>query len=55
MKKVKYDVFVSYRRTAYDTANLIAEKLRHAGYRVFVEFSRCQRVNVKEYAVSCMS
>lgn len=37
MKKAKYDVFVSYRRTAYDTANLIAEKLRHAGYRVFFD------------------
>lgn len=25
MEPRKYDVFVSYRRTAYDTANLIAE------------------------------
>lgn len=35
--KNKYDIFISYRRTAYDTANLIAEKLRHAGYRVFFD------------------
>lgn len=37
MKKEKYDIFVSYRRTAYDTANLIAVKLRHAGYKVFFD------------------
>jgi hypothetical protein len=35
--KGKYDIFISYRRTAYDTANLIAVKLRHAGYRVFFD------------------
>ena len=34
---MKYDIFISYRRTAYDTANLIAEKLRHAGYSVFLD------------------
>lgn len=37
MEQTKYDVFISYRRTAYDTANLIAEKLRHAGYNVFFD------------------
>ena len=37
MESRKYDVFVSYRRTAYDTANLIAEKLRHSGYHVFFD------------------
>lgn len=37
MGRTKYDVFISYRRTAYDTANLIAVKLRHAGYRVFFD------------------
>ncbi len=37
MKKPKYDIFISYRRTAYDTANLIAVKLRHAGYKVFFD------------------
>lgn len=37
MKGKKYDIFISYRRTAYDTANLIAEKLRHAGYCVFFD------------------
>lgn len=35
-----YDIFISYRRTAYDTANLIAEKLRHAGYRVFFDIDK---------------
>lgn len=37
MKREKYDIFISYRRTAYDTANLIAVKLRHAGYKVFFD------------------
>ena len=36
-KKANYDIFISYRRTAYDTANLIAEKLRNAGYCVFFD------------------
>lgn len=32
MKDKKYNVFISYRReTAFDTANLITEKLRNAG------------------------
>lgn len=35
--KQKYDIFISYRRTAYDTANLIAVKLRHAGYKAFFD------------------
>lgn len=34
----KYDIFISYRRTtSFDTANLIAEKLRNAGYSVFFD------------------
>ena len=33
----KYDVFISYRRTGFDTANLIATHLRSAGYRVFFD------------------
>ena len=37
MRKENYDIFISYRRTAYDTANLIAVKLRHAGYKVFFD------------------
>lgn len=37
IKKPRYDIFISYRRTAYDTANLIAVKLRHTGYKVFFD------------------
>ena len=37
MANNNYDIFISYRRTAYDTANLIAVKLRHAGYKVFFD------------------
>lgn len=34
---MKYDVFISYRRDAFESANLIAEKLRSAGYSVFFD------------------
>ncbi len=35
---MKYDIFISYRRqNSFDTASLIAEKLRHAGYNVFFD------------------
>ena len=37
MKTLQYDIFISYRRTSYNTAKLIAEKLRHAGYKVFFD------------------
>lgn len=33
----KYSVFISYRRTGFETANLIAEKLRSMGYSVFFD------------------
>lgn len=46
-KPVKYDVFISYRRDAFESANLIAEKLRSAGYTVFfdVEMLRSGKFN----------
>lgn len=34
---MKYSVFISYRRTGFETANLIAEKLRSMGYSVFFD------------------
>lgn len=33
----QYDVFISYRRSSYESANLIATRLRAAGYRVFFD------------------
>lgn len=54
MKKKTYDVFVSYRRTgAFETAGLIAEKLRSADYNVFldVESLRSGKFNEQLYAV----
>lgn len=33
----RYDIFISYRRTAYETANLIATRLKASGYRVFFD------------------
>lgn len=34
---MEYDVFISYRRSSYDTANLIATRLKAAGYSVFFD------------------
>ena len=34
---MKYDIFISYRRASFESANLIAEKLRRAGYSVFFD------------------
>lgn len=50
---MKYDIFISYRRSSYDTANLIATKLKAAGYRVFfdMETLRSGKFNEQLYAV----
>lgn len=49
----KYDVFVSYRRTSSESANLIATTLRAKGYRVFfdVESLRGGKFNEQLYEV----
>ena len=33
----RYDIFISYRRSSYESANLIATRLRASGYRVFFD------------------
>lgn len=50
---VKYEVFVSYRRTSSESANLIATTLRAKGYRVFfdVESLRGGKFNEQLYDV----
>lgn len=53
-KKSSYTIFISYRRDgAFETASLIAEKLRNAGYKVFldVESLRSGKFNEQLYAV----
>lgn len=49
----KYDIFISYRRTSFDTANLIATKLSMAGYSVFldIETLRSGKFNEKLFEV----
>lgn len=49
----QYDVFVSYRRSSYESANLIATRLRAAGYSVFfdLETMRSGLFNEQLYAV----
>lgn len=53
MRKDKFDIFVSYRRTSYDTANLIATRLRALGYSVFfdTESLRSGKFNDQLYEV----
>lgn len=50
---MKYDVFISYRRTSYETANLIATRLKSKGYRVFfdLESMRSGLFNEQLYSV----
>ena len=48
-----YDIFISYRRASYDTANLIATRLKAAGYSVFfdLESLRSGKFNEQLYSV----
>lgn len=52
MSKQHYDVFISYRRDAYDSANLIATRLKAEGYRVFfdLETMRSGKFNEQLYS-----
>ncbi len=45
---MKYDVFVSYRRSSFESANLIAEKLRSMGYSVFFDVESLRSGNFNE-------
>lgn len=49
----RYDVFVSYRRSSYESANLIATRLKAAGYSVFfdLETMRSGLFNEQLYSV----
>lgn len=49
----KYDIFISYRRSSYDTANLVATRLRAEGYSVFfdMETLRSGKFNEQLYNV----
>lgn len=38
--KYNYDIFISYRRSSYDVANLIATRLESAGYSVFFDMEK---------------
>lgn len=37
IKVEKYDIFISYRRTSFKTANLVASRLKSAGHSVFID------------------
>lgn len=53
MKPKQYDIFISYRRSSYDTANLVATRLRAEGYSVFfdMETLRSGKFNEQLYNV----
>lgn len=44
----KHDIFISYRRSSYDTANLVATRLRAAGYSVFFDMDTLRNGNFDE-------
>ncbi len=44
----QYDVFVSYRRTSFESANLISEKMRAMGYSVFFDVETLRSGNFNE-------
>lgn len=50
---MQYDIFISYRRSSYDLANLIATRLKAAGYTVFfdIEALRAGKFNEQLYEV----
>ena len=53
-EQAQYDIFISYRRAgSFETASLIAERLKNAGYRVFfdIESLRSGKFNEKLYSV----
>ncbi|MBR2025539.1 MAG: TIR domain-containing protein [Alistipes sp.] len=39
-QKRHYDIFISYRRSSYDVANLIATRLQSVGYNVFFDMEK---------------
>ena len=43
-----YDIFISYRRTAFESANVIATKLRAEGYRVFLDVESLRSGNFND-------
>lgn len=49
----RYDIFISYRRSSYDIANLVATRLKAAGYSVFfdIEALRSGKFNEQLYNV----
>lgn len=48
-----YDIFISYRREAFESASLICEKLKAAGYKVFLDLEamRSGKFNEQLYQV----
>lgn len=49
--KVKYDIFISYRRTAFETANLLATRLKAIGYRVFFDLEEMNQGKFNEQLI----
>ena len=49
----QYDIFISYRRSSYESANLIATRLKAAGYSVFfdLESMRSGKFNEQLFGV----
>ena len=52
---VKYDIFISYRREAFEQANLFATRLKAAGYRVFFDIEAMNAGMFNEQLIDVIS
>ena len=52
---VKYDIFISYRRDAFESANLFATRLKALGYRVFFDIETMNAGRFNEQLLDVIS
>ena len=52
---MKYDIFISYRREAFEQANLFATRLKAAGYRVFFDIEAMNAGMFNEQLIDVIS
>jgi len=48
---MQYDIFISYRRDAFELANLFATRLKALGYRVFFDVETMNAGKFNEYNI----
>ena len=51
----RYDIFISYRRDAFESANLFATRLKALGYRVFFDIETMNAGKFNEQLLDVIS